>query len=173
MAAPALKLSQVPSNDVKNKLTDGQLLLLNRALSLVDMRYRECITPHLCEWMLAHAELLPRYDDRLASAMTAVFNEYRTVGADDERKDRLFSLAAHRFYRENGQDCAPPQEVRDEVADTYGNRGLLELRIAFGYLAMAWQVANFPKDIIMTRTLMTRRYPIQEGGKGKKPISPN
>ena len=154
-----------PPPSTKNELSAEQLKLLNHALQRLDMRYRQGFTGPLSDWILHHPKLC--YDKDVEARVKKIIDRYPQIACDDWRCEKLFRVSTHRYFCETNRTCAPSAFV-----DSLDNRAVLEANIAFGFLALVWQVNLFAADIIQTPSLMAQRYPLQESGK-KSVISPN
>jgi hypothetical protein len=128
--------------------------LVDDAIAEVRPIYRAQIRELLEAWL--KCQPLIQYDARIKQGIEAAMVRYAAeVDRCDMRKEGLFKIARQRYFRETRRECPSP-----EVQNVLSNEPWLELSICFGYVALAWQMANFPRDLILTAHGMATRYPI-------------
>ncbi len=152
------------SSLTRHELNAEQSAMLTQALLKVDLRCRENLTPLLADWILRHSDL--RFDKGIEKRIKALLEDYPNIDAEDRRLEKLARVSTHRYLCETGKSCAP-----SSLTDDLDDRSFLEVNIAYGFLALIWQVNKFPADIILTPRAMTQRYPLVEVNK-RPAISP-
>lgn len=128
--------------------------LVDDAIAEVRPIYQAQIRVLLEAWLKTQPNI--RYDARIRKGIEQAMIRYAAeVDPSDARKERLFQVSRNRYFRETAREC-PSSQFQNALS----NAPWLELSICFGYAALAWQIVNFERDLILTPHGMATRYPI-------------